>query len=274
MNPKTLPIRCNPAAFARADVLALIAVAALLTGLALPARLHARSGSAGAFCGNNLAQLTRGWTVYAADYRDTIVKTGGLDVEVDTVSPKHQYINNQWCMGNMSSLTGATNFALLEESLLFPYVRSLAAYHCPADSSHRFFQTGVGPSRVRSYSMNCWMNPWNAWDGLGVYTKIPDLSLLGPANTFLLAEEAPASINDGWFTEDRWDPAVAAPQWVDAPGAYHAGAGVLSFADGHSETRHWTDPAIVRVGTNTFWPGGNAVGPDLQWLASRGIIKH
>jgi prepilin-type processing-associated H-X9-DG protein len=29
---------------------------------------------------------------------------------------------------------------------------------------------------------------------------------------------------------------------LDYPASYHSGAGNLSFADGHSETKKWTDP--------------------------------
>ena len=71
----------------------------------------------------------------------------------------------------MQSLTVRAQpiLALLQSGLLFAYVNNFKVYKCPADN------VCVNPAlqgqlKVRSYSMNCWMNVigndnWNQTEG-------------------------------------------------------------------------------------------------------------
>jgi prepilin-type processing-associated H-X9-DG protein len=81
--------------------------------------------------------------------------------------------------------------------------------------------------------------------------------------TWVLIDENPWSINDGWFICDPNQP----NHWVDIPATYHNNAGGLSFADGHAEIRKWKDPAIMNTRTTDIAPTPN-VG-DLLWLQAR-----
>jgi type II secretory pathway pseudopilin PulG len=256
-------------AFTRIELLALLVVLVIVAGLVVPWRARATTGAGATFCLSNFRQLIRGWSVYSADNLDAVVPTGGLEVETDVVAPNHRYAYNQWCMGSMQSFVGATNAAIIEDSLLYPYVRSLAAYRCPADTSRQPGATNGMPTRVRSYSMNGWMNAHSPWDNLGDYQKVGDLRTLSPAGTFVILEEAPQSINDGWFVLERVR--TSTHIWIDAPAALHAGAGVISFGDGHCEARRWTEAPITALETGSAWSTGQAGGSDLTWLEARGI---
>ena len=55
-----------------------------------------------------------------------------------------------------------------------------------------------------------------------------------PARIFVLTEEHPDSINDGYFLNKP-----DSGQWTDLPASYHNGAANLAFADGHLETHKW-----------------------------------
>jgi prepilin-type processing-associated H-X9-DG protein len=98
-----------------------------------------------------------------------------------------------------------------------------------------------------------------------IFRKQSDLAIIGAANCWVLIDENPWSINDGWFVED---PGVAS--WVDKPATYHADAGGLSFADGHAEIHKWTDQNLINyagpINTGvTVQPGS----PDIGWLQQR-----
>ena len=139
------------------------------------------------------------------------------------------------------------------DSLLFPYVKNLAVYKCPADRKTTTKPYGGGGiPTVRSMSMNCWMNPLQAgagrndqaWSGdtMGPpprhnFRKSSDI--LRASETWVTLDENPTSINDGWFV---CDPANA--NWVDIPATYHNGANGLAYADGHSEIKRWKDPGV------------------------------
>jgi len=155
-------------------------------------------------------------------------------------------------MGTMESGPGWTNTILIMDSLMYKHVNSLAVYRCPADKATTKdpYGKGGGIAKVRSMSMNSWMNPINPWatdkqSGSPPYLKnfrtMSDIR--NPAETWVTIDENPASINDGWFVCDPQRGTSGA--WVDIPATYHNSAGGLSYADGHSEIKKWRDPAIT-----------------------------
>jgi hypothetical protein len=161
------------------------------------------------------------------------------------------------------------------DSLLYKYVGALAVYKCPADrkTTKDPYGTKGGIPVVRSLSMNCWLNPINAWTAdksTGpVASQVTNFRKLGgilrPSETWVTLDENPASINDGWFV---CDPATATGgSWVDLPASYHNKAGGLSFSDGHAEIKKWRDPAVTGRGSGPWTPKDGRI--DLKWLAAR-----
>ena len=170
-------------------------------------------------------------------------------------------------LGTMDALPGATNTILLQNGLMYPYVNNVAVYKCPADR-----KTMGGALTVRSMSMNCWMNPINDWNSVKGYTgatalrvfrKQSDITAPAPSQCWVLIDENPLSINDGWFVCDPNDKNT----WPDVPASYHNGAGGLSFADGHSEIKKWRDQTVLHLSA----PGSarDPASNDLQWLQER-----
>ncbi len=127
--------------------------------------------------------------------------------------------------------------------------------------------------RVRSMSMNCWMNPINEWaggnSGMRVYRKQSDIIKPTPAKCWVTIDENPWSINDGWFVCDPNQPNL----WVDYPASYHNAAGGLSFADGHSEIKRWRDKNVLTSQTTASIPK-DPNSPDLPWLIERTTSKQ
>jgi prepilin-type processing-associated H-X9-DG protein len=81
-------------------------------------------------------------------------------------------------------------------------------------------------------------------------------------------DEHADSINDGFFRVNMSN--ISA--WQDIPASYHGGGGALSFADGHAETRNWSDTSIRNrpVSKTAYTPLSAIAKPntDLLWLQS------
>jgi prepilin-type processing-associated H-X9-DG protein len=161
----------------------------------------------------------------------------------------------------------ATNTALLQIGLVYPYINSFGVYKCPADR-----QAVRGFPTVRSMSMNCWMNPIDNWNDHGgnhpgavkEFRKQTDITAPGPAMAWVLIDENPWGINDGFFVCDPIKPA-----WIDIPASYHNGAGGLSFADGHAEIKKWKDSHVLGCFAPPLGVQQDVKTGDLAWLQIR-----
>jgi len=137
--------------------------------------------------------------------------------------------------------------------------------------------------RVRSISMLSWFNGADADDpGLGgagwlKYSRMSQVLNPGPAMTILFLDERCDSINDGEWCTSMYGWPDTPTQWkmIDFPASYHAGAGGLSFVDGHSEIHKWRDPRTTPpvgrlFGLNVPSPGNQ----DVYWLMERSTRKR
>src|SRR5688572_15660725 len=265
--------------FTLIELLVVIAIIAILAGMLLPALSKAKTKAQGITCMNNGKQLMLGWNLYSGDFDDKICRTAGLDLRVpgNTHQPSGNYViggvdYNQWAMGDMETRPGWTNSILLQHSLLYKYINALPVYRCPADRASARGAVnqpygGNGTPKVRSMSMNCWMNPVNprAADSrtnpnnlIRNFRRISDIQR--PADTWVTIDENPTSINDGWFVCEG----TPNSQWTDTPAVYHNNAGGLSFADGHAEIKKWKDPPLLKKTPPPFAPQDG--GKDHAWL--------
>jgi prepilin-type N-terminal cleavage/methylation domain-containing protein/prepilin-type processing-associated H-X9-DG protein len=270
------PGRGMPAgrAFTLIELLVVIAIIAILAAMLLPALTRAKSKAMGVACMNNVKQTGLAWYMYAQDNDDKLVPNKRLTGAGG--------IGTTWMVGvlNMANSTDNTNLYFLQQSLLFPYCKSVSIWLCPGDKSMSM-HGGVAHKRVRTLAMNCWLAEGRLSESPGyrVYKKMSDLTVPGPSKTWVMIDEREDSIDDAYFAVNMagYPDRPRAITFVNYPASYHGNAAGLSFADGHAEVKRWRDdrtmPPLVpgkALPLNVASPNN----PDLLWLMERSSAQE
>jgi len=254
-NRLRLSPRLQRRGFTLIELLVVIAIIAILAGMLLPALSKAKAKGQGIYCMNNQRQAALAVLMYAEDNRDVFPPNSSGDPPPSWVEGRMDWDMNR----------DNTNILLLLNAKLGPYTRNPQLYHCPADN----FPVRVTPSywaqRVRSIAMNGYIEG-NAgkysYSGAGSsffqdgkccrYDKTSDVVRPTPTDLWVLVDEHPDSINDGFLINYILDDST----WADLPASYHNGACGFSFADGHSEIKKWKEAStfvpIKRIQYNGF----------------------
>jgi prepilin-type processing-associated H-X9-DG protein len=195
---------------------------------------------------SNLKQMQLCWHLYSLDFNESLVPNwiGG--------GGKYAWIDGS--IGDVSTVTGATNELALKQGRLFPYNTEIHIYQCAAAK-----QLPIGLAKnpalknkvqVRHYSMEGRMGGADASDQskygapdtswvLGAkypqYKHESDIVSPSPSQSIVFLDESKETVDDGYF-------AVQTPpstDWQNSPTARHNKGCGFSFADGHSEIWHW-----------------------------------
>jgi prepilin-type processing-associated H-X9-DG protein/prepilin-type N-terminal cleavage/methylation domain-containing protein len=224
-------------AFTLLELLVVIFVIGILTALLSTAFNSTRARSHKVSCLSNMRQLQIAWQLYVDEHDDL------LPLNKSVASPLNEAIfgrrnsSNSWVVGNPKEDLSTAN---IESGSLFPYVRTVGVYHCPADRS-----TVIGRKtlRNRSYSMSAYLNGDDA--GIDPRVKIKASELINPSPdkifTFIGEHEASAWI--GSFHVLPREKLLFASQGQSSTASdRHNNGGNISFVDGHVEHWKWYGP--------------------------------
>ncbi len=283
--PRTLPFRARTG-FTLIELLVVIAIIAILAALLLPALSRAKQQTQGVYCMNNEKQMTTAWVMYSGDYLDRLVFDIG-DAQVYPTDPVGYYTNGtfnyaQWVTGNVNGNASAgipgtvdeTNASLLSATLLFPYLKSVAAFKCPSDPGNPP-NSAIGSGRVRSISMQNYMNGEGGNIDKTDFVWFYKYSLIRqPAQFFVFLDEKPSSINDGYFEVIMPDN-TSSVQLQDNPSQVHNNACGFGFADGHAEIHQWRGPIFRSPDLNQLViSASDAIDyADAKWVADHTTVS-
>jgi len=267
-NPTLTAKRKQPAkrflgAFTLIELLVVIAIIAILAGMLLPALSKAKGAAHKAACMGNQRQLNLAWLVYAEDY-GKLVPNGY--VSADDLGVQRPWVS----AGSHIDRFMHTNSQLLSDPKYSAfarggYITTAKIYKCPADRKTTFFM-GVNHRGVRSYSLNSfmgWIYPSSGTfsSGYSGYGKASQLAGMRASEVFTFLDVNTDSICFSGFVTRMGN----SDSFFHIPGAYHNGAGVVSFADGHVEVHSWKDQRTIT--NKTILHVEKSVGnKDLAWL--------
>jgi prepilin-type N-terminal cleavage/methylation domain-containing protein/prepilin-type processing-associated H-X9-DG protein len=250
-------------AFTLIELLVVIAIIAILAALLLPALSRAKAKAWRTICANNGHQLSLAANVYAGDNHDW------LPPQEETAAGMPWQPIWAWFS------TSQTTYDLAARQLVDPayeilasYVRTPTVWKCPADRTTYVYDGSAKFGAAKTYCINCaagtlpnmqkpvngvWLNvpgansastgPWRT------YGKLSDITVPGPADLYL---ELDTAWLPGTYPCQFWV-TMAEAAWGYCPGQYHDFAGMVSFADGHSEIHKWRDPRTRAYANASRW---------------------
>ena len=272
-------------AFTLTELVVVLVVLGAMFTLLLSALGATRPASRAIQCMHNAQQLMRATQMYAADNGDL------LPPNPDDGNSRfgHNWVPGIVAgSGNLTSWPTPSVFQDERRFLLLPYVQTIKVLKCPADYRVGRFQDNTTGPAPRTFSMNAPVGTaCISWKQGGSHTGVPDsttraphltgtandsvynrynkltaITQPAPAQLWVFLDESAVLLNDGSFGFRMTD-----SRWVDAPGAYHDGAGCFSFADGHVEIHPWKSAQTGnRVGLIT---PGTAEEEDYLWMKAR-----
>jgi len=283
---KTSPVPKQVPGFTLIELLVVIAIIAILAAMLLPGLTRAKQQSLGVYCENNIHQMCLAWQMYAHESKDVLAGNWWEGEQNHDVGPNGLAVN--WISGweelGTPNTFDNTNTALIMSPVygqLGSYVNNPKAYQCAASRS--LCLEGKQPYPLaRDISMSNFMG-YNSDITTG-YPNFSKLSLIngtdfythnpfGPAQAFVFIDEKDNSIDDGEFLVEMQTSEIA-----NIPASYHAGAGLVGFADGHAEIHKWLTAQVLlppQFGGAVVWTGATVKdqfktcapnNPDLLWM--------
>lgn len=222
------------------ELLAVIAVIAILMGLLLPVLSRATVKADRTVCLSNQKQLDLAWQMYADDTGGRLAVNDWKYRTADVVESP----SNSWVTGNAAL---DADPATISSGSIYSYVKNIRIYRCPTDHDTVL---GTNAPVLRSYSLSCFMGgPQEDVDDYGVDPVYQMGQIQKTSTTLTFLEEDFSTIDDGHFLYS-----ATIDTWFNVPAWRHAGGDVLAFADGHVEYWKWRSTLPASNGSSVTDP--------------------
>jgi len=248
------------AGFTLIELLVVIAIIAILASMLLPGLSKAKTKAQGIACLNNLGQLQKAWVMYADDNYDVMPLT-----LLDS-GPLYRAKLGSWVLGNASV---DANLNKLQSGTLFPYLRSISVYRCPADKKLADPGGGKQVPVNRSYYVNASLNSVggylvtnNAPAPFSFAEKLSSVGAPSPSQLWVFVENNLRASGEpifGFYIEQSQPNTY----WGDIPTDRHSQGCNLSFADGHVQFHRWKATKDTHT-SQAILPGADR--EDYNWL--------
>ncbi len=254
-----------------------IAIIGILAALLLPVLSNVRNRALSANCMNNSGQLVMAMILYADDNASRYP----LNLRTSMGATVNGTLTGSWVNGSQNSsypdqitdpsylLTAPTT----TPPLLGSYARSASIYKCPSDSRSAVVN-GTTVYATRTFALNGFVGPvaGDPVDYTGYKSFRKEGDVFTPSDVFTFTEEAPFSIDDGFFAFfDSGGPDDGI--YNEFPASYHNKASAVSFADGHSEVHKWVDAYAVAATLAVAPTPSTASTNDFSWLKSHASVR-
>ncbi|MFI4861438.1 MAG: type II secretion system protein [Phycisphaerales bacterium JB063] len=230
-------------AFTLIELLVVISIVALLIAILLPALGSARRLARMSQCQTQERGFTQSWTTYSVDNKGKLVGAENTEFTDDTTGV---YVDTAWVR---TDWPGPENNEDLIAGDLYEYVQETQTYLCPADNVTSYTLVTTDLPRVRSYSINTFLNgyEWSGWNGMVNVARTID-QIPRPVLTRSFQDEPDPRSNYplNSFAVSPWG-SNGEYTWSDWPASFHFDGVPLSFVDGHSEFYRFRDGRTVQI---------------------------
>ncbi|BDI28380.1 hypothetical protein CCAX7_004310 [Capsulimonas corticalis] len=217
--------------FTLIELLVVIAIIAILAAILFPVFAKAREKARQITCASNLKQLGLGFLQYTQDY--------------DEMLPYR---------------SGSTGAQVIWPVTIMPYLKSIAVFSCPDDSTKSSAGFAQNPPLSYAANQNVITSPGNA---------IPSFN--APASTVLLAEQVNNTIDFKTTTYSNYDTicmTFGRPGWgVELVTGYMGGSNSAKWS---RPARHTEASNFLALDGHVKWVRGAAVSPGLDNSSATG----
>jgi prepilin-type processing-associated H-X9-DG protein len=247
------------------EIFVVVFVLSVLMALLLPCLNAAREQGRRAVCQGRIRQMYYGWHQYADDYGGRLVWCLTWKPQLYLTPPKE---STPWLLGrampstSLEAITRQEWCQMLSQGALWPYIRDVEMYGCPACPSQ--LRIDVDPSGLMNATKAPVRLSYSIAASMGADGPMDDTAGLPPAqprgigqtrlyiDSFQQMTSPPAGARMVFICDGDLRKAYAVfydePRWHSPPPVYHRDGTTLAFADGHCEYWKWTAPATLSLG--------------------------